>query len=150
MSRSRRATAVLWAATTALSLAAPVLTILGWNEMLTRDAVSNLAAAPAAVLYATLGVLVIRRAGNVIGWFLLGTGACTAVMLFGSAYAVLGVTHPGTLPGPPLAGLVAEWSFVPIFMGVGFMLLLFPTGRLPSPRWRPFAALALVATALTM
>ena len=136
MSRSRRATAVLWAAISALSLAALVLTVLGWNEMLTRDAVSNLAAVPAAVLYATLGVLVIRRAGNVIGWFLLGVGAGTAVMMLGSAYAVLGLAHPGTLPAPQLAGLLAEWSFVPIFMGVAFMLLLFPTGRLPSPRWR--------------
>ncbi len=150
MSRSRRATAVLWAAITALSLAALILTVLGWNEMLTRDAVSNLAAVPAAVLYATLGVLVIRRAGNVIGWFLLGVGAGTAVMMLGSAYAVLGLAHPGTLPAPRLAGLLAEWSFVPIFVGVAFMLLLFPTGRLPSPRWRPFAALALVAAALTM
>src|SRR5262245_1451577 len=30
------------------------------------------------------------------------------------------------------------------------MLLLFPSGTLPSPRWRPFAGLALLATALAM
>jgi signal transduction histidine kinase len=150
VTRSRRATATAWTGVTALSLAALILTVLGWDEMLTRDAVSNLAGAPATVLYATLGVLVIRRAGSVIGWFLLSAGACTAVMLFGSAYAVLGVTHPGTLPAPRLAGLVAEWSFVPLLTGVPFMLMLFPTGRLPSPRWRPFAALSLLATTLTM
>ena len=150
MTRSRRATAAAWTAVTALSLAALILTVLGWSEMLTRDAVSNLGAVPAAVLYATLGVLVVRRAGNVIGWFLLGTGAATAVMMAASAYAVLGVTHPGTLPAPRLAGLAAEWSFVPVFTGVSFMLMLFPTGRLPSPRWRPFVALGLLATALTM
>jgi hypothetical protein len=85
--------------------------------MSTRDAISNLGALPAAIVYATLGALVVRRAGNVIGWFLLGVGAGTAIMLLGSAYAVPGVAHPGTLPAPELAGLLAEWAFVPILTG---------------------------------
>ena len=150
MTGSRRATAVVWASVTALSLAGAVLTVLAWSDLVTRDAVSQLSSAPAAVLYATLGALVVRRAGNVIGWLLLGIGAGLAVMPLASAYAVLGITHPGTLPAPELVGLLAECSFVPIFAGIGFMLLLFPTGTLPSPRWRPFAGLGLLATALTM
>ena len=63
---------------------------------------------------------------------------------------MLGIAQPGTLPAPELVGLLAEWSFVPVFSGLGFMLVLFPSGTLPSPRWRPFAALALLATALAM
>jgi hypothetical protein len=147
---SRRATAVVWASVTALSVAGAVLTVLAWSDLKTEDAVSNLSGAPAAVLYATLGALVVRRAGNVIGWLLLGEGAGLAIMSSASAYAVLGITHPGTLPAPELVGLLAEWSFIPVLTGVGFMLLLFPSGSLPSPRWRPFAGLGLLATALTM
>ena len=147
---SRRATAVVWASVTALSVAGAVLTVLAWGDLKTQDAVSNLSGAPAAVLYATLGALVVRRAGNVIGWLLLGEGAGLAIMSLASAYAVLGITHPGTLPAPELVGLLAEWSFIPVLTGVGFMLLLFPSGSLPSPRWRPFAGLGLLATALTM
>ena len=150
MTGSRRATAVGWASVTALSLAGAVLTVLAWSDLVTKDAVSQLSSAPAAVLYATLGALIVRRAGNVIGWLLLGIGAGLAVMPLASAYAVLGITHPGTLPAPELVGLLAQCSFVPIFAGIGFMLLLFPSGTLPSPRWRPFAGLGLLATALMM
>ena len=150
MTGARRATAVAWLSITVLSLAGAVLTVLAWGDLKTQDAVSNLSTAPAAVLYATLGALIVRRAGNLIGWMLIGIGAGLAIMSLASAYAVLGITHPGTLPAPELVGLLAEWMFIPVLTGVGFMLLLFPSGSLPSPGWRPFAGLGLLATALTM
>jgi signal transduction histidine kinase len=150
VTHSRRATAAAWVCVTAVSLAGAVLTVMAWDNLVTSDKVSNLVQAPSPVLYATLGAIVVRRAGNVIGWFLLGFGASLAVNTSASNYAVLGITHPGTLPAPELVGLLAEWSFVPVNSAIFFVLLLFPPGTLPSPRWRPFAALALLATALTM
>ena len=150
VTHSRRATAVAWFAVTVLALAGAVLTVLASGPLRTSETISNFAAAPAAVLYATLGALVVRRAGNVIGWFVLGVGAATAIMASASDYAVLGITNPGTLPAPELVALLAEWSFVPVFAALIFMLLLFPSGTLPSPRWRPFAVLVLLATALAL
>jgi signal transduction histidine kinase len=150
VTRSRRATAAAWVSVTAVSLAGVVLTVMAWGDLVTSDQINELTQASSAVLYATLGALIVRRAGNVIGWFLLGNGAVLAVNAAASAYAVLGITHPGTLPAPELVGLLAEWSFVPVFSAMVFMLGLFPSGTLPSPRWRPFAALALLATALAM
>jgi len=147
---ARRATAVVWLLITVLSVANLILTIMARNDLATTDAVSGLIYAPAPVLYATLGALIVRRAGNVIGWMLIGIGGAQAISWLASTYAVFGVAHPGTLPAPELAGLLGEWSFIPVFTGIGFMLLLFPSGTLPSPRWRPWAGLGLLATALTM
>jgi signal transduction histidine kinase len=150
VTHSPRATAAAWFAVAVLSLAGAVLTVLASGALATSDTISNFATAPAAILYATLGALVVRRAGNVIGWFVLSVGAATAVMGSASAYAVLGITHPGTLPAPELMAVLAEWSFVPVFTAIIFMLLLFPSGTLPSRRWRPFAALTVLATALAL
>ena len=150
MTSSRRATAIVWLLITVLSVANLILTIMARNDLATTDAVSGLIYAPAPVLYATLGALIVRRAGNVIGWMLIGIGGAQAISWLASAYAVFGVAHPGTLPAPELAGLLGEWSFIPVFTGIGFMLMLFPSGTLPSPRWRPWAGLGLLATALTM
>jgi signal transduction histidine kinase len=150
VTRARRATAAVWICVTVLSLAGVVTTVMAWGRLAPSDTVGGLTQAPSAVLYATLGAIVVRRAGNVIGWFLLGIGVGLAAQTFTSDYAVLGITHPGTLPAPELVGLLAEWSFVPLLSAMIFMFLLFPPGTLPSPRWRPFAALALLATALTM
>ncbi len=150
VTRSRSATAIAWLLIMVLSVANLILTIMARNDLVTADVVLGLIYAPAAVLYATLGALIVRRAGNVIGWLLIGIGGAQAINWLASAYAVFGVAHPGTLPAPELAGLLAEWSFIPVFTGLGFMLLLFPSGTLPSPRWRPWAGLGLLATALTM
>jgi signal transduction histidine kinase len=147
---SRRATAIVWLLIMVLSVANLILTIMARNDLATTDAVTGLTYAPAPVLYATLGALIVRRAGNLIGWMLIGIGGAQAINWLASAYAVFGVAHPGTLPAPELAGLLGEWSFIPVFTGIGFMLLLFPSGTLPSPRWRPWAGLGLLATALTM
>src|SRR5262245_37285557 len=103
------------------------------NDLTTTDAVTNLIYAPAPVLYATLGALIVRRAGNLIGWMLIGIGGAQAISWLASTYAVFGVAHPGTLPAPELAGLLAEWTFIPVFTGSGFWRLLFPSGPLPRP-----------------
>ena len=49
------------------------------------------------MVYAGLGALVVRRARNPIGWFLLGDGGFLAIMALSSAYAA---SSPHGCPGP--------------------------------------------------
>ena len=140
-----------WAAVLLAAIAGAALTLVAWGDLKPSDAVSNMGAPVAAAAWATLGVLIVRRAANIIGWIMLGEGMGLAFLGLGSAYAVTGiVTHPGALPAAKLAGTLAECSFSPVTFLIAFMFLLFPTGKLPSPRWRPVAAAGFLLVGLTL
>jgi hypothetical protein len=84
------------------------------------------------------GVLICdRRPGSRIGWLLLATGACW-VISGATVYADYGLRlHPGSLPGSDFVAVIASSLWVPAIGLCGtYLLLLFPDGRLPSPRWR--------------
>jgi signal transduction histidine kinase len=126
------------------------LTLVARDNLAKGDLASQLALAVSIAAYATLGALIVRRAGNVIGWIMLGAGAAQAFLTIASVYAVIGIaTFPGSLPAAKQVGTLAECSFPAVVFTVAFMFLLFPTGTLPSRRWRPVAAAGLVLAALT-
>jgi hypothetical protein len=101
--------------------------------------------------FSTAGVLIVgRQPRNPIGWLLLACALGYAVAGLTNAYASYGlVTRPGELPGITLAAWTSSWLFL---TGAGpastFLLLLFPTGRVPSRRWRAVGWLAGVGMVL--
>ena len=105
----------------------------------------------AMLSFPIVGALIVsRRPGNAIGWImLLGIGASFVLSAALGIYAYYGLTvSPGSLPGPEFALALDSPLWVP-FIGLSgtFLILLFPDGRLPSPRWRPwayFCALAMI------
>jgi signal transduction histidine kinase len=142
--------AVLWAVIVLAATAGAALTLVARGNLAHGDLASNLALSVAVAAYATLGALIVRRAGNVIGWMMLGAGAAQAFLAIASVYAVIGLaTFPGSLPAAKQVGALAECSFPVVVFTVAFMFLLFPTGTLPSRRSRPVAAAGLILAGLT-
>jgi signal transduction histidine kinase len=92
-----------------------------------------------SALFAAVGwAIVTRQPGNTIGWLLIAVPLLTAVAFFVADYATVAlVIHPGSLPFGRLAAWVDRWMFVVVLCSFIAIFLLFPDGRIPSPRWRP-------------
>ena len=60
------------------------------------------------------------------------------------------VVAPGLVPGAIWLEWISAWTWAPYLIPMAWLLpLVFPTGRLPSPRWRPVAAIAVACVVLT-
>jgi hypothetical protein len=75
-----------------------------------------------------------------VGWLLCLAGVTVSTSSFASQYAIYALlARPGSLPAGEALAWIAAWQ-LPIMNGIPVLyLLLFPTGRLPSRRWRPVA-----------
>ena len=90
------------------------------------------------------GLIASRRPGNPYGWLWLGYGMGFALSSLADAYVAY-TEAVGSAPIPVSwpVHLLSPLGWAASVILVPFMLLLFPDGRLPSPRWR-FAAWAYV------
>ncbi|HVS04723.1 MAG TPA: histidine kinase [Candidatus Dormibacteraeota bacterium] len=103
------------------------------------------------LVFPALGLLIaLRRPENPIGWLVLGFALWIQIQSFAGEYALRAfVIAPGSLPAAafvawfyPWVGQVATGAILPL------LVLLFPTGRPPSPRWRPILWLIVIEAAL--
>lgn len=88
-----------------------------------------------------VGALIVsHRPRNGIGWLfcVVGAGlAFTGVVQQYTRYAL--IAHLDHSPIAMFITWLNFWTFIPIIYSVIFIVpLVFPDGRLPSPRWRPF------------
>jgi len=90
------------------------------------------------VSYAPVGALIAaRRPENPVGWLLCLMGVAFSFAHFISEYAIYTLlAQPNSLPAGEALAWISSW-ILPILLGIQvFSFLLFPTGRLPSRRWR--------------
>lgn len=160
-SRARTLAVGLWLLTAALSVVAAMLTV------------ANLVSHPAGtdplaswglpgfgtvfgLTFGAVGFIVARRLPtNAIGWLFVVTGLLFSVEALFIEYATAGVlTFPDRLPGAHEVAWFLTWIWVPqVILAAGVLPLVFPSGHLPSPRWRPvlwFAAFAIVASSAAL
>jgi hypothetical protein len=133
---ARRRAFSLWMLAMVLVIPGPVLTTV--VDASTADIPFLIAFVVVQLAAATTGALVASRLpGNPIGWIFLAMGAGLALAFAASSWSEVGLgTDSGPLPGDELAAWLGSWLFIPaVFGSLLFLLLLFPTGRLLSPRW---------------
>jgi hypothetical protein len=101
-----------------------------------------------AVSFGVVGLVVAwHRPRNPLGWFMLALAPGLIFQIDGGLYNVLNYRLGHRLPLAPVA-LVFFHASEPALALIPLIILLFPDGRLPSPRWRrPVAAYLTLALA---
>jgi hypothetical protein len=138
---------VLWA------LAMLGLAVVPWMDRLTiqagRPDLAQLSGGSvvgpvlAVLTAATVGaVLASRRPRHPVGWLLLGFAlALTASGVIAASVAYGLVARPGALPAAPVLARYYPATGPAALALLSLVLLLTPTGSLPSPRWRRWAVI---------
>jgi signal transduction histidine kinase len=107
--------------------------------------------------YSTVGaILASRNPQNPIGWILMAVGLAFGLAFFTEGYARYTLEkHPASLPFGNVAAWFGTWVYAIMLFGLPLVALLYPSGRVVAPRWRPVpwivggcAAIAAVGTAL--
>ena len=137
-----------------LMVTSVVLTVLAWGANIpgtTTEQTSGFAAllgfGIAFGAYPIVGaIIILRYPGNRIGWLFVLAGLVLVGAALTPQYLYVGrFVDPGSLPATQWAAWVAGMLDPLFFLLLALILVLFPDGRPPSPRWRPLPWIILAA-----
>ena len=138
--RSRIASRVAWSvcALTLLFWLAGILLLIHQAATGTTPYLYWRETVPNTLLCSAVGVVVAtRRPAHPIGWLLLASGLIGALQFLSGEYAATMLTlDPERPSGGPTSAWLSILMQTTTFFPLLFLLLLFPTGRLLSSRWR--------------
>jgi signal transduction histidine kinase len=86
--------------------------------------------------FTVVGALIVARTGNAVGWVFLGIAASFAVTAPAQNWVDAAIELERPLAFVGVANWLGQWPF---FICLGLfpaVFFLYPTGSLPSPRWR--------------
>jgi len=96
-----------------------------------------LAASAILIVFSLLGILIAGRKHNPVGLIFSALAVAAAIQLTADDYILrANVTVPGSLPAVVYAEWVDRWIGAAALALLPLLFLLFPTGRIPSTRWR--------------
>ena len=82
-----------------------------------------------------IGAVILRRTGNVIGWIFLAFGTCGLLWGATGEYLVYSFSV-ANLPSPTVIAITTNELGNAMVYALALICLVFPTGHLPSRRWR--------------
>ena len=135
-SKLRSPAAVAAAVTAAVAV---TVALIIWLALQPRQFYPPLSLLMPATFTAMGSLIVTRQPRNLIGWIVLLSGPLAAIGFATDGWAVRSFARAA---GPLPLGTFAAWTANLIlgshllFLVIGLLFLLFPDGRLPSPRWR--------------
>ncbi|HEX6399920.1 MAG TPA: sensor histidine kinase [Actinomycetota bacterium] len=136
---SRRLAWSLWVLAIAIGAASAAYQVASWSTPAPPGSFGFRGFAMIfGVAFGTTGAIIAsRHPRNPIGWVFLGMAVLSSIQELANEYAIWAIVQEGG--GHPLeevAAWIPAWIWIPGTSGAMFLLLLFPDGRIPSPRWR--------------